>query len=510
MELGTAGFRQFAIRRAIPFPGRARRVPAALLLAVLTAGCSSDSTGPGGAPGEVHFELLAGFGVTDTALHIPLQALVVEVRDEGGRAAVDAIVRFQSLPVSLDDPTPSMYVSELEGDDYSFRDWMADTVDSRGRAAARVRLGTRAGEGRIVVSAPRSGLTDTAFYGILPASPFDVDAEPEDTTFTLGSAFSLRAAVVDRHGNPRPEPVGFHVRGAAADIDAAGLVSARAVGRADIVARALELEGLEDTVRVAVVPVGTIAAFRMVTGGADTAAIVVRTLDASAPERIYFWLEGPPYWAPSGDRFVCVKQIVGPRLVVVQLDDGMRRLIVPGYGVTEEFWPQYSRDGAWVYYTGLGVGWEIWRVRSDGSGPERVGPEASSDVHPSPSPDGSKVVFARGSVYNGTLQILDLTSGTVQSLGLAGFSPRWSPLGELIAYMSDGAVFVVRPDGTGRRAVSPLDHGYEEGLDWSPDGRWIIARSYGRSRLEVIDVATGEAVPLPGSALLTYPSWRPQ
>jgi TolB protein len=48
--------------------------------------------------------------------------------------------------------------------------------------------------------------------------------------------------------------------------------------------------------------------------------------------------------------------------------------------------------------------------------------------------------------------------------------PRWSPDGARIAYLSNGALWTMRADGTGKTQVARVAAG---GASWSPDGRWL-------------------------------------
>lgn len=62
-------------------------------------------------------------------------------------------------------------------------------------------------------------------------------------------------------------------------------------------------------------------------------------------------------------------------------------------------------------------------------------------------------------------------------------------------------------DGTGLRAITaPNIHYREEPLTWSPDSRWIVARS--DNGLDLIEVATGTIIPLPYARRLFAPSWK--
>jgi hypothetical protein len=50
---------------------------------------------------------------------------------------------------------------------------------------------------------------------------------------------------------------------------------------------------------------------------------------------------------------------------------------------------------------------------------------------------------------------------------------------------------------------------YRFGIDWSPDDRWIVAYADDTRRIELVEVATGRAIPLPFTENFTTPSWKP-
>jgi Tol biopolymer transport system component len=62
-------------------------------------------------------------------------------------------------------------------------------------------------------------------------------------------------------------------------------------------------------------------------------------------------------------------------------------------------------------------------------------------------------------------------------------------------------------DGTNQRRVSPSTGGYnpDAGLDWSADGQWIVVR--GQSTLELLNVTSGESLPLPFATRLFQPAF---
>jgi Tol biopolymer transport system component len=95
-------------------------------------------------------------------------------------------------------------------------------------------------------------------------------------------------------------------------------------------------------------------------------------------------------------------------------------------------------------------------------------------------------------------------------LGPLAASPRWAPVGDTIAYLAGvgpGEIWLVHASDAGARRVSPPGRLYDPGIDWSPDGRWVIAR--GPNGLELVEVATGRVVALADVPRgLAQPAWK--
>jgi Tol biopolymer transport system component len=113
------------------------------------------------------------------------------------------------------------------------------------------------------------------------------------------------------------------------------------------------------------------------------------------------------------------------------------------------------------------------------------------------SPDGSRLVYGRENAplarpARGHALFVARADGSGQrqitpwSLD-AGDHPDWSPNGKLILFRSSGGggkqpqVYVVRPDGSGLRALTRFQPGTTVlSYSFSPDGKWIVLSKSGR------------------------------
>jgi WD40-like Beta Propeller Repeat len=333
--------------------------------------------------------------------------------------------------------------------------------------------------------------------------PASISLAPPDTMLYVGHSLTRHDVVVGAYGVNRPnDDIHYWTPDSSiVSVTRAGVITGLAYGRARIV---VSSGGVADTSRVSVVPVGTLAI-----GEAYGGTISVVELDGSAFRRVAGAGQaagGAPAWDPTGTSIAFQYGIPGgagaTTLMVVGAD---------GSAVTEldsaGKWPRFSRDGRWIYYRSSAPGeeGELWRITPDGTTSERIGPagtEYLGDTYPDPSPSGEEVLLTSNRQSGGwEIVIRNVALGTDQPLGVQGYSPRWSPDGQAIAYWAgdplsgQGAVYVMHRDGSGTRQVSPPGRVYRVlGLDWSPDGRWLVAQ--GDSTPELIDLEAGEALPL--------------
>lgn len=351
-----------------------------------------------------------------------------------------------------------------------------------------------------------------SFWDPLSQPGLSVTLSPPDTSLYMGAQFQARGLMRNRYGDQYPSD---HLRYAGLDpavsVERNGNVTGVAYGRAALF---VDRDGLTATSWVSVVPAGTVALSRR----SDQSRVDIVNLDGSGFVSLVSsgqFNGGAPAWLPGNAGLVYQYAVPGgggaTQLFVTDLAGNTRLLVSPGYG------PRVARDGSWVYFNNSS---QIWRVHVDGSALERLTvpmTPSRAEADPDPSPDGTQLAFIRGRVPNdgrSDLVVRDLPTGAERLLGSEGFRPRWAPSGNQLAFFSDaapgattGVIRVVGSDGTGASQVSAPGRRYRvNGLDWSPDGQWLLAR--GDSTLDLIEVATRLTLPLGFPIDYHLASWR--
>jgi len=456
-----------------------------------------DSSGP-----RSGLTILSGDNLTDTVGSILKPPLTIELLDDNHHPVSGQTVYFSSsagpvLVAPLDDPA---FVTNR----------LPVITDARGRAAVWVEAKYSAGAG--VITADANGQLVRASFTILPGAPALVRADPRDTVLYLGGSVTFRSFVTDAYGNRRPDmPVyQYQSLNAALTMNSPGKATGATIGRGSVAVSAL---GFTDTVRASVVPTGRIAAQ---TVGAPY--IIVMNLDGSSLDSLL--LVPPPRsmdWSSLNHTFV-MDAGAGPEYLLAMDTIGQARRIVTDSLMRSEFYPRFSPDGSYIYFTGndsVSTCYGVWRVHPDGTALEQVvadtlhcGPYAYFDG-PSPSyassasPGGTQLVYA-----SRTLRIRTLATGVDTTLGVVGDVPRWSPTGEWIAYDSLGTLMLIHPDGTGHQTLlDRRDDLYPSALfTWSPDGQWLLYHT--SDRLVLVQVATGLQLPLAVTIDLFDPTWQ--
>jgi hypothetical protein len=468
---------------------------AGIMALLAIAACGNPTVPDRGAPGIL---VVSGAGEADSVTAILPQPLTVELRDSVGALRRGVPLQFTT---PAEEGAPGLVFAPVGAAD--FQQSVTVATDSAGRAQVRVALGRVAGTATVTITG--LGFTQTAAYTVRPGAATSLAVAPADSAVTVGGTYSLRIVAPDRFGNPTsPAFTPEH----SVVSSSGGSVRGERVGRTSVLVQAGSHSAV---IRTSVVPQGTLLAAR-----GD--GIYMFNLDGSAVRRVVtsYGLRSPR-WFPNGQSFVFSAGL--SRAYVSDLNGNYRHLVQGTSSLEEELWAHPSRDGAWVFFGGYS-GWEFrgypYRVRADGTELGLVpgfAPNDETQGHPSPSPDGTRIAYFREAPNNSravTIRVLNMITGTV-TLDVPGHSPEWSH-GDSIAFLavagrSSGPLKLMASDGTGERTIA--DAPYDFGIDWSPDDRWIAARNSSTNRIEIVEVATGMRVPLPYSAGLSDPSWKP-
>ena len=155
-----------------------------------------------------------------------------------------------------------------------------------------------------------------------------------------------------------------------------------------------------------------------------------------------------------------------------------------------DVYPSWSSDGSKIVFVSddlVDGSRDIWVMNSDGSGRKRLTTNSLSEGTVAWSPDGSKIAFDTQTnecdiwVMNSDGTNLQNLTNTSDPLILEGH-PSWSPDGSKIAFdrflFREGGqdLWVMNADGTGKKNLTntpaPSDVG-EVNPSWSPNGRKI-------------------------------------
>jgi hypothetical protein len=496
--------------------GRYRLVVAVILFGWACSDAPTTPTGP-----HAGLNIQAERMLVDTVTAPPVVVHVL-VRDESNQPVSGAIVTFTRRYM-----VPVGEVFSLSSTSSDFPAGAAkDTSDADGDAAVRLWRGIRPGTGYLYVEARFQAdtaivLQDSVLLTTEAGLPAGFAISPRDTALYDGGSASIIAGPVDRFENPLPGAV--HLAAGTDGITVEGNTVHAAAGPSRQVVR-VTYETLVDSAMISIVPRGVIAVRSMRHTGPDSGFVFAllaldgsdyRFLLPSTDPRAFS--ASDPQWGHDGQYLLFSGN--SPLSLYRMAMDGSIAPIPVDPVVKYYFRPKETADGAWMFFEGAPedlLERHIYRARSDGSQLLRILPEMSTPRHyggfPSPSPDGSQMAYStdqeKDEWGNTTVQLLDIPSGTVRSLGVGGTRPSWSPTGEWIAFGDGAQLYVIHPDGTGLRQISADGEGYQPWTSWSPDGKWLVTEHYG-PYIELIEVATGLRLPLMFTGYLGAPAWRP-
>jgi TolB protein len=216
----------------------------------------------------------------------------------------------------------------------------------------------------------------------------------------------------------------------------------------------------------------------------------LETARLSSPAAAPYELGEDPAWSPDGRKiaFLGVGDDGNTDVYVVRADGLGQQRLTRHPGVDGN--PAWSPDGRKIAFTRRAREWGagktyIYVMNADGSGQRRL---SHGHVHFSVawSPDGRKMLFERpnprhphGPVPGETaedLHVMNADGSGQRNLTrnpARDNAPVWSPDGRRIAFDGGRDVWVMNPDGSGQRSLTPAAHWWSGSLAWSPDGRKI-------------------------------------
>ena len=234
---------------------------------------------------------------------------------------------------------------------------------------------------------------------------------------------------------------------------------------------------------------------------------------------VAYWDDEIPQWSPDGQWLAFT---INDHVHVSSVKQGFPKRITD---FTEgAFAPKWMPDSL-----GLIVG--VTRNDADhlvltdreGNWPRALTKESDGDHwDPNPSPDGNLLAFMFrrfDDLNRSDICLIDLADGGIRTIygkpGIRAWSPRWSPDGRWIAFISQEAgwndLWMVRPDRDGLHRVTKLSADVDE-IEWSPGGEQIACtvNRNGSFGLFVIEAETGAASELRGGlGFHSHPQWTP-
>jgi Tol biopolymer transport system component len=230
----------------------------------------------------------------------------------------------------------------------------------------------------------------------------------------------------------------------------------------------------------------------------------------------------------------------GPFIFTIRPDGGGVRQLTGDFNVPYiDFEPAWSPDGkriAFVRSTGntIGpqtIGTEIWVMNGDGKRERRLTHNRLFEDSPTWSPDGSRILFARGRVRFGDrrqrpfsdLWLMNADGSRERRLTRTAaieLEPAWAPRGARIAYLvapptlrydqlaytigSKRSLWTSSSDGSNRRFTGIGQALQPSAPDWSPDGARL---ALGTSRGVATAAHDGSDLHMVGPG--SFPAWSP-
>jgi Tol biopolymer transport system component len=258
---------------------------------------------------------------------------------------------------------------------------------------------------------------------------------------------------------------------------------------------------------------GDYAIYVMGADGDGQRRLTEHDASATSPARLFFQIE--PAWSPDATRIAFTSRRAGDFDVYVMDADGTgtRRLTATK---ENDGHPTWSPDGDEIAFARDS---DIWVMNADGSNARRVSDPMAEESQPSWAPDGSWLAYIRREPGTASREIwLMHPDGSQRHVLLpqtgSSTGPTWSPDSARIAFSSNEEggrlfeIYTVGVDGKGLRTVVPTSADNFE-PSWSPDGSTIAYQEGGA--IFTVELEDGDIDKLTDQANNdSSPAWNPK
>jgi Tol biopolymer transport system component len=255
---------------------------------------------------------------------------------------------------------------------------------------------------------------------------------------------------------------------------------------------------------------GDYAIFEMNADGEAQRRLTAADTDSSAPRGLFFQVE--PAWSQDGERIAFSSRRGGTFDVYAMNADGSgtRRLTATKENDSH---PTWSPSGQTIAYAREG---DIYVMSSDGSGARRISDPTAEESEPSWS-DGGWIAYVRRTPGTLVRELwLMRPNGAarhrITRFGRAIYGPAWSSDGKRIAFSADldGSVFQIYSVGVDGKGLQRHTQSAEDAFEpsWSPDGT-TIAFSRGGSIVMVDPAGSVQEITDPDDND-SSPVWNPK